>query len=275
MRSFALRLLSAQMLLCQISDPHIVPRGTLAYGRVDTGHMLQRCVQKILALPRLPDAVVATGDLTDHGTVDEYEVLAELLAPLQMPVYLVAGNHDDANVLQSVFHTHAHRIGNDGFLQYVVDDFEVRLVVLDTTVPGEPGGQLCAQRLQWLDRTLAQSDRPTIIAQHHPPFATGLSIMDQMSLANPEAEAAVVARHAHVQCIISGHFHRTIQARFAGTVASVCPSTAHQLTLDLRRDADIRFTLEPSGFQLHLWNGKQVVTHTTPVEDFPTWGSRG
>ena len=84
------------MLLCQISDPHIVPKGTLAYGRVDTGHMLQRCVQKILALPRLPDAVVATGDLTDHGTLDEYELLAELLAPLQMPVYLVAGNHDDA-----------------------------------------------------------------------------------------------------------------------------------------------------------------------------------
>ena len=263
------------MLLCQISDPHIVPKGTLAYGRVDTGRMLQRCVQKILALPRLPDAVVATGDLTDHGTLDEYELLAELLAPLQMPVYLVAGNHDDAQVLRSVFHTHAHRVNKEGFLQYVVDDFDVRLVVLDTTIPGEPGGQLCAQRLQWLDHTLAESDHPTIIAQHHPPFATGLSIMDRMSLANPDAEAAVIVRHAHVQCVISGHFHRTIQARFAGTVASVCPSTAHQLTLDLRPDADIRFTLEPSGFQLHLWNGKQVVTHTTPVEDFPMWGSRG
>ena len=263
------------MLLCQVSDPHIVPRGTLAYGRVDTANMLQRCVRKILALPRLPDAVVATGDLTDHGTIEEYEVLAELLAPLQMPVYLVAGNHDDARVLQSVFSTHAGLVGREGFLQYVVDDFDVRLVVLDTTVAGEPGGQLCAQRLQWLDRTLRESDRPTIIAQHHPPFATGLSIMDHMGLANPDAEAAVVAQHAHVQCIISGHFHRTIQARFAGTVASVCPSTAHQLTLDLTPGADIRFTLEPSGFQLHLWNGKQVVTHTTPVEDFPMWGSRG
>ncbi len=135
------------MLLCQISDPHVVPEGTLAYGRVDTGRMLQRCVHKILALPRLPDAVVATGDLTDDGTVEEYERLAELLAPLPMPIYLVAGNHDDRGALRRVFPKHADPIGVNGFLQYAVEDFDVRLVVLDTTVPGQPGGQLCAQRL--------------------------------------------------------------------------------------------------------------------------------
>lgn len=263
------------MLLCQISDPHVVPEGTLAYGRVDTGRMLQRCVSKILALPRLPDALVATGDLTDHGTVDEYERLAELLAPLRMPLYLVVGNHDDPRALHSVFPRHTYLAGEGGFVQYTVDDFEVRLIVLDTTVPGAPGGELCDRRLRWLDRTLGESDRPTIIAQHHPPFATGLTLMDRISLANAQAEAAVVARHDHVQCIISGHYHRTIQARFAGTVASVCPSTAHQLTLDLVPGADIRFTLEPAAFQLHLWNGQQVVTHTALVEDFPTWGPRG
>ncbi len=263
------------MLLCQISDPHIVPEGTLAYGRVDTGRMLQRCVSKILALPRLPDAVVATGDLTDHGTVEEYERLAELLAPLRMPLYLVVGNHDDPRALQSVFPQHTYLTGDDGFAQYTVDDFEVRLIVLDTTVPGAPGGELCDRRLQWLDRTLGESDRPTIIAQHHPPFVTGISSMDRMGLTDSAAEAAVIVRHRHVQCIISGHYHRTIQGRFAGTVASVCPSTAHQLTLDLAPDADIRFTFEPPAFQLHLWNGQQVVTHTAVVEDFPMWGPRG
>ena len=157
----------------------------------------------------------------------------------------------------------------------MVDDFDVRLIVLDTTVPGAPGGELCERRLQWLDRTLSATRRPTIIAQHHPPFTTGLTKMDHMILANPEAEAEVVSRYSHVQCIISGHLHRTIQASFAGTVASVCPSTAQQLKLDLIPGADIRFTLEPAGFQLHLWNGQQVVTHAALVDDFPTWGSRG
>lgn len=263
------------MLLCQISDPHVVLEGTLAYGRVDTGSMLQHCVRKILALPRLPDAVVATGDLTDHASIEGYERVAELLSPLPMPLYLVAGNHDDRDALRSVFTQHSYLAGEDGFVQYVVDDFDVRLVVLDTTVPGAPGGELCERRLRWLDRTLGESDRPTIIAQHHPPFSTGISMMDRISLANPQAEAAVVARHPHVQCIISGHYHRPIQARFAGTIASVCPSTAHQLALNLVPGADIRFTLEPSGFQLHLWNGTQVVTHTMLVDDFPAWGSHG
>lgn len=263
------------MLLCQISDPHIVGNGALAYGRVDTARMLQRCVSKILALPRLPDAVVATGDLTDHGTAEEYALLAELLAPLPMPLYLVVGNHDDPRVLRSAFPQHTYLNGGDGFVQYAVDDFEVRLIVLDTTVPDSPGGALCERRLRWLDRTLSDSDRPTIIAQHHPPFKTGLTLMDSITLADPEAEAEVVARHRHVQCIISGHIHRTIQVRFAGTVASVCPSTAQQLALNLVPDADVRFTLEPAGFQLHLWNGKQVVTHTALVDDFPTWGSHG
>jgi 3',5'-cyclic AMP phosphodiesterase CpdA len=263
-----------RMLLCQISDPHLVPEGRLAYGRIDTPGMLERCVRKVLSLPRRPDAVVVTGDLTDHATVEEYGLLAELLGPLNMPVYLLVGNHDDRAVLQRCFPRHTHLCGADGFVQYVVDDFEVRLVVLDTLVPRAPGGELCGRRLEWLDRTLASSDRPTIVAQHHPPFVTGMSFMDQMTLANPWEEAAVVARHRHVERIISGHYHRTIHARFAGTMASVCPSSAHQLLLDLVPGADIRFTFEPSGFQLHLWNGNELVTHSQVVEDFPVWGAR-
>jgi 3',5'-cyclic AMP phosphodiesterase CpdA len=262
------------MLLCQISDPHLVPEGTLAYDRVDTPAMLERCVSKILKLPRRPDAVVATGDLTDNATAAEYGLLAELLAPLDMPVYLAVGNHDDRRTLQTAFPHHKHLQGEDGFVQYVIDDFAVRLVVLDTMIPNAPGGELCARRLQWLDRTLSASDRPTVIAQHHPPFVTGLTVMDRMTLANPEAEAAVIERHSHVERIISGHYHRTIHARFAGTLASVCPSVAHQLLLNLQPDADIGFTFEPSAFQLHLWNGSELATHTQVVEDFKSWGSR-
>ena len=262
------------MLLCQISDPHIVCEDTLAYGKVDTARMLARGVEKILTLPRMPDVVVATGDLTDHGSVDEYRLLAKLLAPLRMPLYLVMGNHDDPAALRSVFSQHAYLRDEGDFVQYAVEDFEVRVVVLDTTVRGSPGGELCERRLRWLDRTLSASDRPTIVAQHHPPFATGITLMDSMSLSNPDAEAQVVARHRHVQCVISGHYHRTVHARFAGTVASVCPSTAHQLVADLTPGADIRFTFEPPAFQLHFWNGQRVVTHTVVIDDFPTWGSR-
>src|SRR5512134_4001149 len=202
------------MLLCQISDPHIVMEGKLAYGRIDTPRMLERCVRKILELPRVPDAVVATGDLTDDATAEEYGLLRE---PLTMPLYLMVGNHDNRNELRAAFPDHLHLAGEGGFVQYTVEDFPVRLVVLDTVIPGAPGGALCSQRLQWLDRRLAESVRPTVIAQHHPPFETGMTIMDGMSLEDPEAEAAVVSRYPHVERVISGHYHRNAQARFAGT----------------------------------------------------------
>jgi 3',5'-cyclic-AMP phosphodiesterase len=262
------------MLLCQISDPHVVEAGTLAYGKVDTPGHLERCVRKVLALPRRPDVIVATGDLTDNATADQYGLLAEILAPLDMPLFLAVGNHDDRDVLRAAFPKHDYLLGEDGFVQYVVDDFAVRLVVLDTLIPGKPGGKLCERRLAWLDRTLAASERPTVIAQHHPPFATGLSFMDRMSLVDPAAEAAVVSKYPYVERVIAGHQHRTSYTRFAGTIASICPSTANQLMLDLVPDADIRFTFEPSGFQLHLWDGRQIVTHTAVVEDYPSWGAR-
>lgn len=262
------------MLLCQISDPHLVPEGTLAYGKVDTPALLERCVRAIRALPRQPDAVVATGDLTDHALPEEYGLLRELLAPLTVPVYLLPGNHDERGALQAAFPDMPHLRGEDGFVQYAVEDFDLRLVVLDTVVPRAPGGELCARRLAWLDRTLAAVRRPTVVAQHHPPIAAGMTLMDSMRLANPAAQAEVIARHPHVERVISGHYHRPFHARFAGTVASVCPSTAHQLVLDLVPGAGLSFTFEPSGYQLHLWQDGELVTHTAVVGDFLTWGDR-
>ncbi len=262
------------MLLCQISDPHVVAEGSLAYGKVDTPLMLERCVRKIRALSRRPDAVIATGDLTDHGEAAEYGLLAEILAALDMPLYLAVGNHDDRAALRAAFPRHRHLDGEDGFVQYAVDAHDVRLVVLDTLVPGRPEGRLCERRLRWLERTLSASRRPTIVAQHHPPFPSGLVFMDRMNLVEPEAEAAVIGRHPHVERVICGHHHRSAQARFAGTVASMCPSTAHQLLLDLEPDAEPCFAFEPPAFQLHLFDGAPLVTHTALVDDYPAWGLR-
>jgi 3',5'-cyclic AMP phosphodiesterase CpdA len=226
-------------------------------------------------MPRQPDAVIVTGDLTDHAAPEEYGFLRELLAPLNLPLFLLAGNHDDRLALQQAFPDHPWLRGENGFVQYTVEDFAVRLVVLDTVVPRRPEGALCMQRLDWLDRTLAASNRPTIIAQHHPPFATGLTEMDKQGLLDPSGEAAVVARHPQVERIICGHFHRPIQTRFAGTIASVCPSTAQQLVLNLAPGAEIGITYEPPGYQLHLWDGRQLVTHSAVIGEFETWSTRG
>jgi Icc protein len=68
---------------------------------------------------------------------------------------------------------------------------------------------------------------------HHPPFATGITHMDNFGLDNAAELAEIVVRHPQVERILCGHLHRTIDRRFAGTVAGTAPSTAHQIRLNL------------------------------------------
>ena len=138
------------MLIAQITDAHIKPHGTLAYGRVDTAPYLARAVAHLLALRPRPDVVLATGDLVDGGRPDEYRRLRDLLAPLSMPVYLIPGNHDEREALAAAFPDHTYLPRGGRFLQYVVDGYPVQLIGLDTLVPGQVGGRLCAERLGWL-----------------------------------------------------------------------------------------------------------------------------
>src|SRR5579864_527534 len=130
------------MLIAQISDLHIRRPGELAYRRVDTAMHLRRCIAHVTALRPQPDIVVATGDLVDSGAPEEYEHLAELLAPLPMPLYLIPGNHDERAALRAAFPRHRYLSDHQEFMQYTAAVGPLQLVALDTVLPGEPGGLL-------------------------------------------------------------------------------------------------------------------------------------
>lgn len=258
------------MIIVQITDTHIKPPGRLAYRRVDTAPFLERAVAAILALTPRPDVILATGDLVDAGDAEEYARLLGLLRPLDIPLFAVPGNHDERAGLAKAFPDLAARVGGSRFFHYTVEDWPVRLIAMDTVLPGSGAGEVCAERLGWLDARLAeQPDRPTIIFQHHPPFDTGIGHMDRLGLSGAEAMAAVVRRHPQVERVLCGHLHRPIQVRWAGTIASTAPSTAHQVALDLRDDAPSAFVMEPPGYQIHMWRADTgVVSHTAMVGDY-------
>jgi 3',5'-cyclic AMP phosphodiesterase CpdA len=256
------------MLLCQISDLHVMAERALAYGVIDTAASLERCVRRIAGLDPMPDAVIATGDLVDTPDARSYGLLREILAGLPVPLYLLPGNHDERRSLRAAFPDHRYLPRDGDFLQYAVDGYPLRVLALDTVVPGRPHGALCAQRLDWLQRRLQESDAPVVVALHHPPFPTGIDHMDRMALEDAGALARVVRLFPQVQRVICGHVHRPVQALFAGTIASICPSTAHQVLLDLQPGAPARLVLEPPAFQLHRWDGSALVTHTAYTGDF-------
>jgi 3',5'-cyclic AMP phosphodiesterase CpdA len=254
--------------LVQLTDLHIREPGRLAYGRIDTAPYLERAVQSVLRLPQRPDAVVITGDLSDFGRAAEYEHLARLLSPLPMPVYLMPGNHDDRDQLRRSFPAHAYLapgVGASGFVQYSVRVGALRLLTLDTCVPGQSHGTLCDERLAWLEQQLdACRGEPVVIAMHHPPFQTLIGHMDEIGLLQgTDALEALVARHRNVERVICGHLHRAIDVRFGGTIASTSPAPAHQVCLDLSPDAPSAWTLEPPGFRVHAWSARsgRLVTH--------------
>jgi len=257
-------------LIAQITDMHVVEPGTRLQGEIDTNGAMARCAARLAGLDPQPDVLVITGDLTDTGTPAAYAHLREMLAPLRMPVYVLPGNHDRREAMRAAFAGTGALPADDGqpFLQYAVEGWPLRLVVLDTVEEGRTGGRLCAARLGWLaDRLAEQPGRPTLIALHHPPFDTGIPFMDRIGLDGRDGLADVVARHPNVELVICGHVHRAVQTRFAGTLASICPSTAHQILLTFDPDRPDAWVPEPPAFHLHAWRpGGGLVTHLVPVE---------
>ena len=80
-------------------------------------------------------------------------------------------------------------------------------------------------------------------------------------LTDGPALAAVIGRHPQVERVLCGHVHRSVQCRFAGTVAQIAPGVAHAVQLALLGEPP-RWIREPPGMLLHEWrDGRGLVTH--------------
>jgi Icc protein len=257
--------------IAQISDLHIKPPGSLAYGRVDTASALKRCVAVLNDFRPKPDLVVISGDLADTPTVEEYEYLAQLLAPLALPFVAIPGNHDSRELMRAAFPQ--GYAAPAGPLNQSVEIGGLDLVLLDSSVAGKPHGELEAPTLQWLDAVLASTPgRPALLFLHHPPFQTGIWHMDRQHLGNADELEPIVRRHPRVQLVAAGHVHRAALTIFGGVAATICPAPNHAVDLDLQELREPSFKVEPPAFHVHSWFPGQgfghVVTHQVPIGEF-------
>ena len=241
-------------LLAQLSDPHI----GADWDGADPVPGLTAAVRAVRALE--PDAVLVTGDLTEHAADEEYATVRELLAPLGDAVHVLPGNHDRREPLRRAF-----GLAGDGPVNYVAELGALRLVVVDSTVPGEDAGDLPAESLAWLDEAL-DGDVPTVVALHHPPLMTGVPAMDELALSATarKALAAVLERHPQVLRVTGGHVHRTIAARLGGRAVLAVPSTYRQLRLDFAMHT-LDLSAEPPGFAVHALLDGELSSHVQQV----------
>jgi 3',5'-cyclic AMP phosphodiesterase CpdA len=254
------------MRFAQFSDLHLRPAGRLAYGMVDSNAAVARAFDKAAGLDARIEAIVCTGDVTDNGLPGECETLAACLARVAVPVFLLAGNHDRRESLLAL--PGVRQAG--GFIQYVVDDFAVRLVMLDSVVAGATHGELCPARLAWLRAALAAApERETVIALHHPPILTGIAQYDATALRQVEEFREIVAANPQVTRILCGHIHRLMFGTVAQAVCVVAPSVAYQFSLSHDPGSREGFVLEPPAFLLHDFAAPRgLLTHQIYVDEF-------
>lgn len=257
------------MLIAQISDIHIAGWGKKTYNIAPMAENLERSVDHINQLNPTPDVVIVTGDIAMEGLEEEVERAAKILDKLDMPYYVVPGNHDKISTLWTVMGGKACPAMPDGFINFVVDDYDVRLIGVDSTVPGEPGGAICEKRAAWLDARLAEdTEKPTAIFMHHPPVKCGVLETDEDGFEGADRLAAVIEKYTNIERLICGHIHLQVNVRWHGTVVSTAPSTGMELVLDLTLKRESEFILEAPGYQLHYWTPqKDLVTHTVYVRD--------
>ena len=264
------------MLIGQLTDIHIgFDKKSPREANLDR---LDAAFARLLSAGRMPELVLLTGDLTEHGDPESYAKLIEALAPYDVPFWPIPGNHDLREPMVAAFPQVALR---DGFLHYTLEFDGFRIVMLDTLEPGRHGGAFCAARARWLSEQLAaKPDTPTLIAMHHPPFPAGVPWMDT-DPAEPWVArfAATIAGHRQIIGITSGHVHRTALTQWNGVAACICQSTAAAVALDLSPlDPDVPdgralISDEPPGLALHDWNGSQLITHLLAAGPRPTLAS--
>lgn len=219
------------MIIAQISDTHIDLEGPNGAAR---GRDLERCVADINGLDPLPDVVVHTGDMSQHGTPAEYREAARILSALRCRFVAVAGNRDDRDAIRTTFPADTYLLPDTPYFQYCVSEFPVRLIVLDTLSATSNQGEFCQVRADSLRAALTKDPAsPTALFMHHPPFEVRESKypIQFASWDSVERLGRVLDGQRHIVGAFCGHAHRLAEGMVGGVPVRTMPSVAVDLRL--------------------------------------------
>jgi 3',5'-cyclic AMP phosphodiesterase CpdA len=258
------------MRIIQLSDLHVRSHRAFAFTVADSATALERTVAYLAAMHPAPDCIVISGDLAEHGEAGAYELVAATLGGLSVPVYVLPGNHDNRENMRRILGAYCPADPEAApYICYAVPCGSVRLVVIDSSQPGSHSGHMHGPVARWLEKTLAaDKNMPTLVFAHHPPFLSGLGLMDE-----PYSQSENLARilrgnpQARYCC---GHLHRGLATVWEGVPAVVCPPVVMHIRLDLSPEGGDAFTLGAPGYLLHHCYDNRVTTHFCQVPDtFP------
>ena len=214
--------------VAHLSDPHLIGGGGLHYGVVDNVANLRRALDRVAAVRPAPQALVFTGDLADTGEPDAYGTLRSIVEPAAAEMGAVVvwtmGNHDErAPFARCLLDSDDH-----GFQDRVHDVDGLRIIALDTSVPGYHHGELRAEQLTWLAGVLATpAEHGTLLAMHHPPLPLPMLRAAELIELHDQQALADVVTGTDVRGILAGHLHLSTWSTFAGVPVSVASASCY------------------------------------------------
>lgn len=237
------------MLIVQISDTHI------SRDHPSRTADLAACIRSINASDPRPDVVIHTGDIAHDGCSEEYDIARRLLETLSAPYFVLPGNRDKRRELTEVFADGRHIRHGMEFVQYSVEHFEARLLLIDTVSETSNKGRLCEARLAHIATMLAaDTSRPTALFLHHPPFAVSVA-PDPFQFEQWREVEALEERlrtHPQISGVFCGHVHRNV----AAAVGPVQASTVSCVAIDLRKGCTGASNADHPIFETHRVGGR-------------------
>ena len=209
-------------LLVQLSDSHLFADASGTLMGMNTRDSLQKVIELVrLQQPRI-DLIIASGDLSQDGALESYQLFRDLTRPLDAPARWIPGNHDEPRIM-------AEAAVQSALLESVVDVGNWRVTLLDSAVPGSVPGYLQDEQLQLLARSLSEApERHHLVCFHHHPVSIGCAWMEPIGLRNPEALFAVLDRFPQVRAVLWGHVHQEVDLERNGVRLIASPSTCIQ-----------------------------------------------
>jgi Icc protein len=255
--------------ILHLSDTHFLAGDRMLYDSVDSEARLAELFVRLEASGARPEAIVFTGDLADHGEPEAYAKLRAIVDPaaarLGAQVIWVMGNHDDRGAFREEL---LGQLPSTRPVDRVYDVNGLRIITLDSTVPGHHHGEVTDAQLDWLAEELAEpAPHGTILAMHHPPIPSvqDLAVLVELRDQSPLAE---VLRGSDIRSIIAGHLHYSTTATFAGIPVSVASATCYTQDLAGQTGATMPRDGAQSYNLIHVYD--ETVLHTVvPVSSTP------
>ncbi|WP_104191605.1 phosphodiesterase [Cryobacterium sp. Y82] len=263
----------AEQILVHLSDTHFLADGAALYGSIDTDYTVHRAFEQLHRSGIRPDALILTGDVADRGEADAYRrirgIVETAAARWEAKIIWVMGNHDQREPFRTELlrEAAAHDPAHQHPVDHVYDLDGLRIIALDSSVPGYHHGEVTDEQLSWLAELLTHPGRRgSILALHHPPIPTPLPLMSVLELQNQPRLAAVLAG-SDVRAILAGHLHYSTQGVFAGIPVSVAAATCYSMDLSA---PDRELTGVKGGQTLNLVHvyADQITHSQLPIGDY-------